>query len=108
MGKKNKSTSSTGSSEKSFVKFCAFWGLGIAAILFVVTAVLNVVNRLITVNGLGSVISVFDILAKVALLIAVAVPAYGYVRGKSKGWKVFYWVALIIYTLGIVFSVIPW
>ncbi len=101
MSKRRKSTSDN-SEKRDTIKFCSFWGLTIAALLFVVTAILNLIN----IDSLGTVINVLDIIAKVALLIAVGIPAYGYVRGKSKTWKIIFWVALIIYALGVVFSVI--
>lgn len=94
--------------KRDLTKFCAFWSLAIASILFVVNAILNVIRSLANVqsSALSTCISVFDILAKVALLIAIGIPAYSYVRGKGKGWKIFFWIALLIYALGIVFSVI--
>lgn len=105
MAKRN---SNDAKEKRDITKFCAFWGLAIAAVLFVVTAVLNIIRNLanITSSGLNTCISIFDIVAKVALLVAIGLPAYGYVKGRSKGWKIFYWVALAIYALGIVFSII--
>ncbi len=38
----------------------------------------------------------------IALLIAVAIPAYDYVRGKKQGWKIAYWAALVAYICGII------
>ncbi len=29
--------------------------------------------------------------------LAIALTAYKYVRGKSKGWKIAYWVMIILY-----------
>ncbi len=92
----------SGSGNRDAVKFCSFWGLTIAAVLFVVSAILNLIN----VDTLGTVINILDVIAKVALLVAVGVPAYGYVRGRKKAWKIVFWVALVIYALGVVFSVI--
>lgn len=109
MAKKKKSGSEVRTSEKrDLTKFCAFWCLAIAAVLFVVTAVLNLINKLADISSgtLSACISICDIIAKVALLIAIGIPAYGYVRGKKRGWKIFFWIALIIYALGVVFSVI--
>lgn len=104
MAKKKKNKSTQSGEKSNLIKFCAFWGLAIAAILFVVTAILNVLGNWIEVNG--TLINVFDILAKVALLIAIGIPAYSYVRGRGKKWKVFYWIAFLIYALGVVFSVL--
>lgn len=96
-----KTTTTRTTSNRDLVKFCAFWGIVIAAVLFVVTAILNWVG-----GNLGLVQKIFDVIAKVALLVAIAIPAYGYVRGRRVGWKVTYWVALVVYVLGVVLSVI--
>lgn len=105
MTKRTKSTSTSQAKEKrDLTRFCAFWGLSIVAVLFVVTGILNIVGHYITINAL--VINIMDTIAKVALLIAVGIPAYSYVRGKGQNWKIFYWIALLIYALGVVFSVI--
>ena len=38
----------------------------------------------------------------IALLVAVAFPAYDYCRGRGKNWKIVYWVALVLYICGII------
>ena len=83
------------------VKLCAFWGIFIAAILFVARGILNFFD-LGSVGG--TIMNIFDILGKLALLVAVAFPAYNYVRGKARVWKIIFWVALIVYIAGCVFS----
>lgn len=100
MAKRNKSDQPAAKS--GFTKFCAFWGLTIAAVLFIVSAILNFINS----ESLATVVNILDIIAKVSLLAAIGIPAYGYVRGKRKTWKIIYWIALVIYALGVVFSVI--
>lgn len=104
MAKKTKNTTTQTKERRDLTRFCAFWGLSIVAVLFVVTGILNIVSHYVTINTL--VINILDTVAKVALLIAVGIPAYSYVRGKGQNWKVFYWVALLIYALGVVFGVI--
>lgn len=62
------------------VKLCAFWGIFIAAILFVASGILGFFD----LGNVGTtIISVFNLIGKLALLVAVAFPAYGYVRGKG-------------------------
>ncbi len=105
MSKKNKKKESTPEKEKhDITKFCAFWGLAIVAVLFIVTGILTLLGRYFEINT--TVISVFDTIAKVALLIAVGLPAYSYVNRKGKNWQIFYWIALLIYALGVVFGVL--
>ncbi len=104
-----KKTNKQTNEKRDLTKFCAFWCLAIASTLFVVTAILNVVKKLCDIENkaLSTCIGIFDVIAKVALLIAIGIPAYSYVKGRGKGWKIFFWIALLIYALGIVFSVIP-
>lgn len=74
-----------------------------AAILFVASGILGFFD----LGNVGTtIISVFNLIGKLALLVAVAFPAYGYVRGKAKVWKIIFWVALVVYVAGCVFGVI--
>ena len=101
----SKKTTTHSSERRNFTKFCAFWGIVIAVALLIVTAIFNAVG-----GSLGMIGSIFDLIAKIALIIAVAFPAYDYVRGKSKAWKIVYWIALVLYivciVLGFVFIII--
>ncbi len=100
MAKKKKTTTTT-TSNRGFVKACAFWGIVIAVVLLIVTAIFNALG-----GSLGIIGTIFDVLAKAALLIAVCIPAYSYVRGRSIGWKVTYWVALVLYIVFIVLGAV--
>lgn len=82
-------------------RLCAFWGIVIATALFVVVTVLHWVGA-----SLGNVETILDLVAKVALLVAIAIPGYDFVRGKRVGWKVTYWVALILYIVFIALRLI--
>ena len=70
----------------------------------------SVARGILNFFDLGSVgatiMNVFDILGKLALLVAVAFPAYNYVRGKAKVWKIIFWAALVVYVAGCVFSLL--
>ena len=89
------------SERRSFTKFCAFWGIVIAVGLLIVTAIFNAVG-----GSLGIVGTIFDVIAKLALLVAVAFPAYDYVRGRKIGWKITYWIALVLYVVCIVLGLV--
>lgn len=112
MAKKTKTTYKASSERTELSKFCAFWGIVIAAILFVTSGIINLCRKFIsniapkTASLMGSICSIFSLLASIALLIGVAIPAWRYVRGKTKGWKILYWVCLVIYALGVVFGFI--
>jgi hypothetical protein len=74
-----------------WAKFFAFWGLVISAALFVVSLILNKVGA-----NLGSVAGIIQLIASIFLLLAIAIPAYRYVRGRRIAWKIIYWVCLVI------------
>ncbi len=95
-------TVTTKKGKGGWTKFCAFWGLTLSAVLFVFTGILGFFSANETVQ---LIITICDVAAKVALLVSVGVPAFGYVRGKKEGWQVVFWVALLIYALGVVFSI---
>ena len=88
--------------KNDFVRACAFWGILIAATVFVVGGILSLIDP----NGLGTIINILDLLAKVALLVAVAIPAYDWVKYKKVGWKVTYWIVLAVYVFGVVFGIV--
>ncbi len=86
--------------KNDFVRACAFWGILVTAILFVVSGILT------WCNVGAQIVSIFDLLAKIALLVAVAIPAYDWVKYKKTAWRVTYWIALVIYVFGVVFGII--
>jgi hypothetical protein len=92
MAKKTKTTSTE---KRDLVKFCAFWGMVIAAVIYLVAGVLNKLS-------LGAVANVCNLVASIAMGVAIALSAYGYVRGRGIGWKVFYWVMLVVFIVGVV------
>lgn len=85
-----------GQARRSFVKLCAFIGLLLAAFLFVF-------GGLFSGSTFGSIM---EIIGKLALLIAVAFPAYEYSRGCRKVWRIIFWIALIIYIAGCVLGLL--
>ncbi len=94
-------------------KFCAFWSVAISAVMYICSGIIALVQKALnmldgaTGDALTRVCGILVFLGNIALVIAIGLPAHGYVRGKSKGWKVFYWIAMIVFALGIVFNVIP-
>ncbi len=103
MSEKNddrKARNSAGERKIDVVKFCAFWGIFLSAVMFLVIGIFELLNKTSTV------VTILDIVAKLALLVGVSFPAYSYVRGKGKVWKIIFWVVLAVYVLGCVFSII--
>lgn len=94
----NKTTRSTTTVSKSgFLRGVSFFALVIAAFMFLFGG-LNIFTEM--------VISVLNLIGQICVLIGIGVPAYDYTRGKSKGWKWVYWIALAVYVFGCVFGVI--
>ncbi len=110
MAKKSKKseTTVTVTTKHSVTNLCAFWGLAIAAVMFIVSTIIALVDSFGggIPNGVARLMNILEIISEIALLVAVALPAYSYVRGKRRNWKIFYWVAFAIYALGVVFGVI--
>lgn len=86
-------------SRNSFSKFCAFWGITLAALLFAVNGLLQLLRDVFGINpsGLGTAMTAIDFVSKFALLFAVGIPAYGYVSNKKLVWKIVYIVAVVFY-----------
>ena len=85
-----------GQAKRDLVKLCAFVALIIAAFTFTFGGLFN-----------GSIVGdILNLVAKIALLIAIAVPAYQFSRGLNKGWKIVFWIALVIYVLVCVFGML--
>lgn len=92
------------------VKFASFWAVAISSLLYIVGGILKFIEWLAkqfkwTVHGsLGPIGQVLNLIASILLVVALGIPAYNYVRGKGKSWKIIYWVAIVVFTLGIVFG----
>lgn len=113
MSKKKQKEAATRSSERTdLAKFCAFWGIAIAATLFVTGGIIHIIINAVgelsgdVKNVLDWIYNITSFLGQLALLVGVAIPAYRYTRGKTKGWRIFYWIALAVYAFGVVFGLI--
>ena len=104
MAKKKKTTTTkTTTSNYEIVKFCAFWGLVIAAIAAVVSFVIAIIKFCGgTAGWLGRVVGVCNTVSQIALIIAAIIPAYRYSRGKPAVWQAFFGVAVVFIVLGLV------
>lgn len=103
MANKKKTTTTTTSSNYDIVKFCAFWGLVIAAIAAVVSFIFALLGKCgVEWNLLGRVVGICNTISQIALIIAALIPAYRYSRGKATVWQAFFWVAVIFIVLGLV------
>ena len=87
----------------SGVDLLAFLALAAAALLLIVGPLLGWLLS----GTIGSLIlRILNLVAHYCLLIAIAIPAWYYVRNKSTGWRVAYFVFLIIYVAATVLGIV--
>lgn len=99
-------------STHTWTEICAFWGMVIAAVAYIFSGLFRFLINWIdgishsVASVLNTISSVTQLLGSIALLIAIAIPAWQFVKYKSKGWRVCYWIALVIYVLGVGFGML--
>ena len=83
--------------ERSYdvVNLCACIALFITAFLFLTSWIVNLFNF----AAVAKVVGVLNLLAQIALLVAIALPAYRHVRhtANRRAWTTCYWIALVVY-----------
>lgn len=109
MAKKATRTRRTTTTNGDILRFCAFWGMAVAAVLYLVSGVINFIAKYAGELGatLQRVCGILSLLGNIAIIIAIAFPAYSYVRGKNRTWKILFWILLGVFVLGVVFGAIP-
>lgn len=80
----------------------SFYTMGAAAILYLVAAILSLVNA----SKLATAVGVVQGLATAIMICIIAVLAWKYVRSKPTSWKVLYFVFLLVVILGIIIPLI--
>ena len=99
-------------SSYTWTEICAFWGMIIASVSYIFSGVFrflvdgsNDISHDVA-SILSLVSNIMSLLGCIALLVAIAIPAWQYVKYRSKGWKVVYWIALVVYVLGVGFGML--
>ena len=100
--KKTKKTSTTYVGGGSLVRACSYFALVIAAAIFMFSGVV----RILDIAVLTKLVSTFNLIGQICLVIGIAFPAYNFTCGKKVVWRVVFWIALAVYVLGCVFGVI--
>ena len=91
----------------TWVELCAFWGMVVAAFAHFFGYFINALLKWIDKGGfLLSVAHILTLLGNIALLVAIALPAYQLVKYRTKGWKIFYWISLVLFILSVVFGIV--
>lgn len=81
--------------------------MAIAAILYIFSGIIALVIRYANVGGIFStILFIVEFLGNIAMIIAIALPAYKYARGKGKNGIILYWIFLVIFALGVVLGFI--
>ncbi len=89
-----------GKEKNDFVKFCSFFALMLAALLIFVNNVLPEIG----INITGKLFNVLGLIKDIALLLGIVFGAYAYADNKGKGWRITFWIALILYLGSVVFG----
>ena len=85
----------TKKSNTSILNLFAFVALIALAILEVLTGLDGIG---VTIFGTGSVIiSLLNTIKNVCVVIVIGILAYNFVAGKSKGFKIAYWICVVIF-----------
>ena len=95
--KTTKTTTTTRSSGWGLNKF-SFYTMAAAAILYLVAAILSLINA----SKLATAVGVLQGVATAIMVGIVAVLAWKYARRKTTAWKVLYFVFLGLVILGII------
>ena len=93
----------------SFSQICAFWGMVIAAFTHFFGGLFHALVKWAFKDGavyniLTTMVNVLQLIGNIALLIAIALPAYQFVKYKSKGWRIFYWISFALFIVAVIFG----
>lgn len=98
-------------SSVTWTEICAFWGMVIAGFSHFFGGLFRALVKWAFGNDgnvthiLNNIVNILTLVGNIALLVAIALPAYQFVKYKSKGWRVFYWIAFALFVIGVVFGV---
>lgn len=95
-------------SSYTWTEVCAFWGMVIAGFAHFFGGFFRALIKWAfsgnIVNFFNKLVYALTFLGNIALLIAIALPAYQFVKYRTKGWRVFYWIAFVLFLVGVVFG----
>lgn len=111
--KKKTTTTTTTTSNRSLVNTCAFWAMTIAAFMYIFSGIINLLVNCVdsigaskSAGALRTLVTIGNFIGNIALIIAIALPAYYFVKGKNKNWRIVYWIALVVFAFGIVLGML--
>ena len=99
--------------KSDLVTLSAFCAMAIAAFMYIFSGVINWlvtcfenIKASAAADVLVKIVSIGTLVGNIALIIAVALPARRFVKYRSLGWRVCYWVFLIVFALGVVLNML--
>lgn len=81
------------------VDLCAYVALVLVSLLFVVGAILKAFN--IPTN----VLTIFNTIKDISVILALALGGYSFTRGKGKFIKILFYIAVIIYIVALIMNI---
>lgn len=87
---------------KNILNLLSFFALIIVAVLIVINNLLPAIG----VNVSGRLFSILGTIKDIFILIVIGLSAYNFVAGKSKGWRITYWIAIVLFIVGVVLGVV--
>ncbi|MCM1439405.1 MAG: hypothetical protein NC131_09445 [Roseburia sp.] len=100
MAKKKTKSSSTTTSNYGIVKPLAFWGIIISGIAGFITLIIKILVACKLISGAGSaigtIISILNLLANLALFVSVFLAAHAYSKSKSQTWQILFWIFSVL------------
>lgn len=85
-------------SNKSILNLFCFIALIIIAVLVLINNLLPIIG----VNISGSFFSLLNTIKEIMILIVISLSAYNFVAGKTKAWRIIYWIAIALFIAGII------
>ena len=97
-----KTTKRSSVSTSSVTRTCSYFALVIAAAIFLFSGLVGFLG----LTALLPLVSVFNLIGQICLVIGIAFPAYDFTAGKKKVWRLIFWIALVVYVFGCVFGIL--
>ena len=97
----------------TWTEICAFWAIVISGFAYLfggifrfIVSVIKDLNGTKTAAVQNNIYNIITLLGNVALIVEVAIHAWQFVKYRSKGWKVVFWIALVGFALGAVLGLL--
>ncbi len=97
----------------TWTEICAFWAVVISGFAYLFGGIVKLListikslNGTNTANLLNNIYNIITFIGNIALIIAVAIPAWQFVKYKATGWKVVYWIAIVGFAFGAVLGML--